>query len=124
MRLSIRLNVSLVASVAVVSLGLALYQTNAQRRGLRREFERRALVVAESLEKSVAPLISGRLTELPALMEQFALRERLAGAAVYDNHSHPLAITSARALALASHAGGPDPQSAATSGQFFQFDGR
>ena len=44
-----RLNFALVVSVAVVSLGLALYQAHAERRGLRRELERRALVVAESL---------------------------------------------------------------------------
>ena len=124
MRLSIRLNVSLVASVAAVSLGVALYQTNAQRRGLRREFERRALVVAESLEKSVAPLIGGRLTELPSLMERFALHEKLVGAAVYDNNARPLATTSAQALALAHQAGGPNVHSAAASGQFFKSNGR
>jgi len=43
------LSVSLVAGVAVVSLGLALYQAQAERRGLRRELERRGLVVAEKL---------------------------------------------------------------------------
>jgi len=125
MRLSVRLNFSLVVSVAVVSLGLALYQTNAERRGLRRELERRALVVAESLEKSAAPILESRHGDLQRLVEQFAMHERLAGAAVYDSQGHPLAVTSGLASVLAAQPGGAlHGQSAAGPGQFFEFNGR
>jgi alpha,alpha-trehalose-phosphate synthase [UDP-forming] len=125
MRLSVRLNFALVASVALVSLGLALYQTNAERRGLRRELDRRALVVAESLEKSAAPLIERRHAELQRLVETFAMHERLAGAAVYDSQGKPLAITPGMASVIAAQPGsGAPPQTSAGSGKFFTFDGR
>jgi trehalose-6-phosphate synthase/uncharacterized membrane protein affecting hemolysin expression len=125
MRLSIRLSSTLVASAVVVSLGVALYQTSAERRGLRRELERRALVVAESLEKSVAPLLEARSSGLQQLVRQFAVHERLAGAAIYDNQGHPLAFTPGLAPALAARSGNiPHAQSANASGQFFKFDGR
>jgi hypothetical protein len=57
MRLSARLTLSLIAGVVLVSLGLALYQAETERRGLRRELERRSRVIAESLEHSAAPLV-------------------------------------------------------------------
>ncbi len=121
MGLSIRLSSTLVASAVAVSLGVALYQTSAERRGLRRELERRALVVAESLEKSAAPLLKARSSELQQLVRQFAVHERLAGAAIYDNQGHPLAITPGLAPALAARSGNT---TLAQSGQFFKFHGR
>src|SRR5579862_2877666 len=125
MRLSVRLNFSLVASVAVVSLGLALYQTNAERRGLRRELDRRALVVAESLEKSAAPLMAGRHADLQRLIDSFANHEKLAGAAVYDSQGHPLAVTPGLASVLAAQSGAVSHTNAPNGqGQFFDFNGR
>lgn len=95
MRLSMRLILSLVAGVAVVSLGLALYQAQTERSALRRELEQRALVVAESLEKSAAPLVQTNSTYgLQRLIAQFQNHERLSGAAVYDAQGKPLALTS------------------------------
>ena len=94
MRLSTRLSVSLVAGVAVVSLGLALYQAQAERRGLRRELERRGLVVAESLARSAAPLMEEHSTSgIERLVVQFQEHERLAGVAIYDIEEQPLATT-------------------------------
>ena len=95
MRLSVRLNFSLILGVTIVSLGLALYQTRSEERGLRQELERQALVVAESLEKSVAPLIAGHsFRELQRLVDRFQNHEQLAGVAIYDTKGRPLAITS------------------------------
>jgi trehalose 6-phosphate synthase len=94
MRLSTRLILSLVSGVAVVSLGLALYQAQAERRGSRRELERRARVMAESLEKSATPLLEASSTStLQRLVVQFRDHERLAGVAVYDAQGKPLAAT-------------------------------
>jgi len=123
MRLSIRLSSVLVFSVMIVSLGVALYQTNTERRGLRHELERRALGVAENLEKSVAPLIKGPSNELQQLVRQFAVHERLAGAAIYDDHGHALAMTPGLAPAIAAR-NIPRAQSRAALGQFFTFNGR
>jgi trehalose-6-phosphate synthase/uncharacterized membrane protein affecting hemolysin expression len=124
MQLSVRLNSWLVASVALVSLGVAQYQTSAQQRDLRRELERRALVVAESLQKSAAPLMDGQ-QELQALVEQFTSHERLAGAAVYDAQGRALAITPGMASELAEQSGTSSrPPSAQERERFFAFRGR
>src|ERR1700751_4154133 len=85
MLLSVRLNLSLIAGVAIVSLGIALYETQSERSGLKRDLERQAMVVAESLEKSAAPLVAtGAISSLQWLADRFENHERLAGVAVYN----------------------------------------
>jgi trehalose-6-phosphate synthase len=94
MRLSLRLNLSLVAAVALVSLGFAIYQAQSETHGLRRDLDRQATVLAESLEKSVAPLVAGHsYRELQRIVDRFQDHERLAGVAVYDSNNRPLAVT-------------------------------
>ena len=111
------------AALMLVSAGVALYQTSAERSALRRELERRALAVAESLEKSVAPLVRSGSSELQPLVRQFAIHEGLAGAAVFDSQERRLAVTpgieATLATALASN-----PQSTPGSASFFTFNGR
>ncbi len=127
MRLSTRLILSLAAGVAVVSLGLALYQAQAERRNLRRELERRALVVAESLGKSAEPLVASHSTgALEQLIDQFQKHERLAGIAVYDEHGRPLAVTPGLAPLLIASSGSipPSTRSGAGSGQFLSAGGK
>jgi len=127
MRLSMRLTLSLVAGVAVVSLGLTLYQAHAQRRGLRRELQQRALVVAESLEKSAAPLVDGHSTsELQRLAAQFQNHERLAGVAVYDAQKTPLAGTAGVDELAAAGAGALRRaiEAPGGSGAFFPWKGK
>jgi trehalose-6-phosphate synthase len=94
MRLSLRLNLSLIAGVAIVSVAIALYETQSERSGLKRDLERQAAVVAESLEKSAAPLVAAQSTEsLQRLVGQFEDHQRLAGIAVYDPSGQTLAVT-------------------------------
>src|SRR5579883_1028500 len=94
MRLSVRLNLSLIAGVALVSLAIALYETQSERSGLKRDLERQAVVVAESLEKSAAPLVATRATSsLQWLVDRFQNYQRLAGVAIYDENGQPLAVT-------------------------------
>jgi trehalose-6-phosphate synthase len=105
-RLSVRLSASLVVAVAIVSLAFALYQTQSERFGLRRDLERQALDLAESLEKSVAPLVglgtSGSRRELQKLVGRFHDHDRLAGIAIYDPQNAILAISTSLAPRLAA----------------------
>src|SRR5581483_4994706 len=85
MRLSVRLNLSLIAGVAIVSLGIALYEAQSERSALRRDLERQAIVVAESLEKAVSPLVANEATgALQSVVDRFQNHQRLAGIAVFD----------------------------------------
>jgi trehalose 6-phosphate synthase len=101
MRLSLRLCVSLVASVAAVSLAFAYFQTRAETRGLDRELERHALVLADTLAKSAEPLVAARsYGELQRQVERFKDRQQLAGIAVYNKTGDVLAISSGMAPRL------------------------
>ncbi len=80
--------------VAVVSLAFALYQTQSETYCLRRDLDRQAAVLAESLEKTALPLVeSGSTRDLQRLVDRFQDHERLAGVAVYDAQSRLLAAT-------------------------------
>src|SRR5690242_3876165 len=101
MRLTSRLSLSLIFAVAAVSLAFAFYQTRAQTRGMRRDLQRYALMLAESLGRSAEPLVATRsYSELQRLVQRFKDRETVAGVAVYDENSVPLAATSGLAILL------------------------
>jgi trehalose 6-phosphate synthase len=96
MRLSLRLNLSLILGVALVSLGSAFYQTASEQLSLRRDLERQAQTLAISLEKSAEPIIesqSSRAT-LQQLVDRFQNQQRLIGVAVYDPDGMPEAVSS------------------------------
>src|SRR5262249_51260353 len=57
MRLTFRLVLSLVLGLALVSLAFSYYQVRADKTQLRKDLERRAEVLAESLEQNAAPLL-------------------------------------------------------------------
>ncbi|HYL36817.1 MAG TPA: trehalose-6-phosphate synthase [Bryobacteraceae bacterium] len=95
MRLTSRLSSSLIGSVAAVSLVVAYYQIRADTHGLKREMERQALVLAESVAKSAEPLVaSSSYGDLQRLVDRFHDNERLAGIAVYSVSGDLLAISS------------------------------
>src|SRR5579883_2649022 len=101
MRLSVRLNLSLVAGVTLVSMGIALYETQSETSGLRRDLERQAALLAESLEKSAAPLMAPVSPEpLQVLVNAFQNRQRLAGVAIYNAQAQPIAASSGLAARL------------------------
>lgn len=94
MKITIRLIVSLVFIVALVAVGFSSYQVRAEKMRLTAELERRAFILAESLQESVIPLIaSNSLSRLNRLVERFGNRERLKGVAVYDQQGNILAVT-------------------------------
>src|SRR5258708_16083923 len=94
MRLSYRLIVSLIVGMTAVSLLFALYQAGVEMQALREEVQRQALLLAESQQRSVEPLIeSGSYRELQAVVDRFQNHERLSGAAVYNATGKPVAVT-------------------------------
>jgi len=107
MRLTYRLSISLIVSVAIVSMAFAYLQISENRRGLKRELERHALVLAETLSKSAQPLVEGRSYHpLQRLVDQFENREQIAGIAVLSTSGQPLAISSRLAPRLDKY---PEP---------------
>jgi len=92
--LSVRLIVSLIVGVLLVSLCSSGYEVWAVKRSLRRDLQRRSAVLAESLAGSVErDMEKGNLQTLRKTVQRFANRENLIGMAVYDPQGHVVAIT-------------------------------
>src|SRR5580704_7090332 len=103
MRLSFRLILSLIFAVTIVSILFALYQVQADNRARRNELEKRAQLMAESLQETVQPLLAkGAHGNLQRLMERFGNRERMEGVAIYDAQNKPVLMTSNLAARLGS----------------------
>ena len=93
--LSVRLIVSLILGVTLVSLFSAYYEVRREKQGLRNELERRAEVLGDSLVGNVEPqLDKGSLRELKRVVERFSNREHLAGVAVFNTKLEPIAESS------------------------------
>ena len=92
--LSVRLIISLVVGITVVSLLFSYYSVRVEENDLRRDLERRAEVLGESLSGNVEhSLEKGSPRELQRIVERFGHREHLAGIAVYDVAGTRLAVT-------------------------------
>jgi hypothetical protein len=93
--LSLRLIVSPILAIALVSLFFSIHQVRAQRNSLRRDLEKRAEVLAESLQGNIEPLLDSKSSrDIQRVVQRFENRERAAGIAVYDNHSGLMAMSS------------------------------
>lgn len=94
MKITIRLIVSLIFVIALVAVVFSFYQVRTEKARLASELERRAIILAESLQESVIPLMQdGSLSRLNRLVERFGNRERLKGVAVFDTQGNALAST-------------------------------
>jgi len=95
MQFSLRLIVSLILGVVLVACVFADYQVRVEKRGLRNDLEKRAEILAESLEETVTPLLLEKRSrkELQRIVERFGNHERLAGMAVFDERGETLAVT-------------------------------
>ena len=83
--LSLRLIVSLIVGITVVSLLSSYYSVRMEKRELRRDLERRAELLGESLAANVErSLEKGSPRDLQRIVERFGNREHLVGIAVYD----------------------------------------
>ena len=93
--LSVRLIVSLILGVTLVSWFSTYYEARREKQGLRNELERRAELLGESLVGNVEPqLDKGSLRELKRVVERFSNREHLAGVAVFNPKLEPIAVSS------------------------------
>jgi alpha,alpha-trehalose-phosphate synthase [UDP-forming] len=91
-KLSLRLILFLVIGITLVTFVIARNQVRAEKRGLRDDLERRAEILAESLQEIVEPAVEkGSRSELRRIVQRFGNRERLAGVAVYDASGQVLA---------------------------------
>ena len=91
--LSVRLIVSLMLGITLVSLLSSYYQVRAQKRAQRQNLERSAEVFAESLSDNVEPHLSKGSKHLQRIVEKFGNREHLIGVAIYDRSGSLMAIT-------------------------------
>jgi uncharacterized membrane protein affecting hemolysin expression len=95
MKITIRLIVSLVVVVAVVALAFSLYQVGREKGRLAKDLERRSLILAESLQESLAPLIQSNAgPRLNRIVNRFGNRERLKGIMVFDRQGAVITATS------------------------------
>ena len=80
--------------ITLVSLLSSYYEALGEKRGLRRDLQRRAEVLGESLAGNVErDLEKASAKDLQHTVQHFANREHLAGLAVYDRQGNLLAVT-------------------------------
>jgi trehalose-6-phosphate synthase len=92
--LSVRLIVSLIVGITLVSLAFSYYQVVGEKRALRGDLERRADVLGESLAGNVEKTWGAGSTQaLQRLVQRFGNREHLIGVAVYDRQAAVIAMT-------------------------------
>ena len=98
MRLSFRLILFLVVGITLVTFLVARNQVRSEKRGLRADLERRASILAESLQEIIEPALEkGSPDQLRRIVDRFGNRERLAGVAVYDAKGNLVAQSSSLA---------------------------
>jgi hypothetical protein len=99
--LSVRLIVSLILGITLVSLAFSYYQVVAERHALRSDLERRAEVLGESLAGNVEKTWGTDSNQaLQRLVQRFGNREHLIGVAVYDRQAEVIAVTAELGKAL------------------------
>lgn len=92
--LSVRLIISLILGITLVSLAFSYYQVVGEKRALRGDLERRAEVLGESLVGNVEKAWGAGSTQaLQRLVQRFGNREHLIGVAVYDRQAEVVAMT-------------------------------
>jgi len=95
MKLSLRLIPILAIAITIVTFIVARNQVRSEKQGLRADLERRAEILAESLQETVEPVLQrGSTVQLRRLVERFGNREHLAGVAIYDADGKATAVSS------------------------------
>ena len=89
---SVRLIISLIFAITLVSLLSVYNQVRGERHSLRGDLERRAAVLADSLAGNVQPnLENGSVNNLQLIVDRFSNREHLAGVAIFNERMELLA---------------------------------
>jgi alpha,alpha-trehalose-phosphate synthase [UDP-forming] len=114
--LTLRLTISLIVGITLISLFSSYFEVRFQRRGLRRDLEHRVEVLGESLADRVEPhLKKGSRKDLQVIIERLVDREHLTGVVVYNARGESIAIT--RGLAPGLTAGPAVVRQAGSNGQ-------
>ena len=102
MRFSLRLMLPVIACIALVSGLFAYYQEQDQERALHKELEQRASLAAQSLADNLQPLLdkNSSALELRRALNRFSTRERIVGAAIFDDAGKSIAVTERLPIAL------------------------
>jgi trehalose-6-phosphate synthase len=96
MRVSLRLILSLVVGVTLLSLLFAVFQVKREKRGLQKELENRAAMLGENLEVKVSPLLNPvSHKRLQAAIATSDGSEHLQGIAIFDKSGVNVASTPA-----------------------------
>jgi alpha,alpha-trehalose-phosphate synthase [UDP-forming] len=92
--LSLRLIVSLILGITLVSLAFSYYEVLREERILRADLERQTEVFGESVAGNLEkPLETGQQKAVQRLVQKYSKREHLIGIAVYDPQGKALATT-------------------------------
>src|SRR5271155_565330 len=92
--LSVRLIISLIVGITLVSLGFSYYEVVREKGVLRSDLDRRAEVLGESVAGNVEKSWEGGSERgLQRLVQRFGNREHLLGVAVYDRQGKVIANT-------------------------------
>src|SRR5271154_1847125 len=92
--LSVRLIISLIVGITLVSLAFSYKEVRREKLALRGDLEQRAEVLGESLAGYIEPYMEKQShRELQRIVDRFANRERLEGMAIYDKSGSLLAAT-------------------------------
>ena len=98
MRLSLRLILFLVIGITLVTFFISRNEVRAEKHGLRTDLERRAAILAESLQEIIEPAIEhDSRVQLRRIVERFENQQQLAGVIVYDADGNVLAESSSLA---------------------------
>ncbi len=101
MRLSLRLILFLVVGISLVTFFISRNQVRSEKSGLRADLQRRAEVLAESLQEIVEPALQrAAQPQLRRIVERYANKQQLAGVVVYDDQGRVLAESSTLATRL------------------------
>src|ERR1022692_649229 len=101
--LSVRLIISLIVGITLVSLSSSYYGALGEKRSLRRDLERRAEVLGEGLARNVErDLGKHSLQDLQHIVQHIGDREHFSGLAIYGRQGELLAITPDLASTLAT----------------------
>jgi len=95
MKFSLRLMLPVIACIVAISGLFAYYQEQDQERALHAELNQRASLTAQSLADNLQPLLdkNSSALELRRALNRFATRERIVGAAIFDDSGKSLAVT-------------------------------
>jgi alpha,alpha-trehalose-phosphate synthase [UDP-forming] len=102
--LSVRLILSLIVGITLVSLAFSYNEVRLEKRALRKDLEQRAEGSGETLAGSIEPYLEKQSRrELQRIVDRFGKREPLQGMAVYDKQGALLAATPGLSNRLGEH---------------------